>query len=1007
MEKPARLFFLFLSISITALYSDVPRVISYQGKLIDGSGLPQETPVDITFSLWDAPIGGNKLWEQVVLSVDPAHGIFSVELDLTTGWESGYHLDNLDGTSHYLQLMVDSDELSPRDHLSSSVYALIVADTSITESKIRWATEGTAPASGQVSAVSVPIEDAGGYFTTDNVEAALQEIGAGGTGGSDNDWQVVGNDMYSIPSGNVGIGTTSPGSKLVVRNQNATSKIRITTDDGSFAAGTGDVYVQYDLAGGGMGPGAYIWTTGIDNSDGQRFKISGAPDNAYPGFNDHLTIQGNGNVGIGTTSPTARLEISGQLKITGGSPGAGKVMTSDANGLGTWETPSGGGANQLSELSDVGSATVTSGNLLIADGTDWESVTMSGDATIDASGILSISENAIDGSNIAIGGDTQGDILYYNGTTWVRLPAGSDGNVLTTHGSGANPSWATGGSSAEYTQKWEFISTTTSGSWANTSLGSFGVPPNTVCEVNIRPSVSGNYGVRETGSTENRIISDDGSITMNVKTNGSSEIEYYRGNTADFYLAGYWNTPACTNPTAYAGTDGSTCGSTPYALDGTATNEESILWMTSGTGSFDNATIENPVYTPSAGDVIAGSVNLTMTAYALPPCVDASDDMTLTITSNLSNVAIAPTDAQSICPDGTGTEITCTPTGGGTPSYQWGKRSTPGGAITNLAGQTGSTYTPDGSVLGVGTWFIVCTVTPECGSQMTSNEVTVIVLANLSNVAIAPTGTQNITDSETGTMLTCTPTGGGTPSYQWGKRSTSGGSITTLTGETSATYTPDGSVLGVGTWFIVCTVSPMCGSPMVSNEVTVNVSGSGGGNKIVFVTSSTHRGNLGGWSGACAECAARASTAGLTGTFQAILSDGSTNAKDRLNLYNEAYYNTNGDKIADNIADFWDGNIDASIRYDENGVARMDKVWTGSDRYGVKLTTCGCGVSSPGTCNCSNWTTSNNCPDPYVCYCGNVGHSNYNDYRWLEFPAGDTGKYCGDLYRIYCIQVQP
>jgi hypothetical protein len=37
------------------------------------------------------------------------------------------------------------------------------------------------------------------------------------------------------------------------------------------------------------------------------------------------------------------------------------------------------------------------------------------------------------------------------------------------------------------------------------------------------------------------------------------------------------------------------------------------------------------------------------------------------------------------------------------------------GAITNLAGQTGSTYTPDGSVLGVGTWFIVCPFAPECG----------------------------------------------------------------------------------------------------------------------------------------------------------------------------------------------------------------------------------------------------------------------------------------------------
>ena len=36
----------------------------------------------------------------------------------------------------------------------------------------------------------------------------------------------------------------------------------------------------------------------------------------------------------------------------------------------------------------------------------------------------------------------QGDIVYYNGTTWVRLPPGTAGQVLTTNGAGANPAWA-------------------------------------------------------------------------------------------------------------------------------------------------------------------------------------------------------------------------------------------------------------------------------------------------------------------------------------------------------------------------------------------------------------------------------------------------------------------------------------------------------------------------------------------------------------------------------------
>ena len=68
-----------------------------------------------------------------------------------------------------------------------------------------------------------------------------------------------------------------------------------------------------------------------------------------PNFsNTAISINGKpgpqaGYVGIGTLTPEARLEVSGQVKITGGAPGAGKVLTSDANGLASWGPAGGSG----------------------------------------------------------------------------------------------------------------------------------------------------------------------------------------------------------------------------------------------------------------------------------------------------------------------------------------------------------------------------------------------------------------------------------------------------------------------------------------------------------------------------------------------------------------------------------------------------------------------------------------------------------------------------------------
>lgn len=42
------------------------------------------------------------------------------------------------------------------------------------------------------------------------------------------------------------------------------------------------------------------------------------------------------NVGIGTTTPQAKLDINGSIRINDGSQGSGKVLTSNAAGLAVW-----------------------------------------------------------------------------------------------------------------------------------------------------------------------------------------------------------------------------------------------------------------------------------------------------------------------------------------------------------------------------------------------------------------------------------------------------------------------------------------------------------------------------------------------------------------------------------------------------------------------------------------------------------------------------------------------
>ena len=104
-------------------------------------------------------------------------------------------------------------------------------------------------------------------------------------------------------------------------------------------------------------------------------------------------------------------------------------------------------------------------------------------------------------------------------------------------------------------------------------------------------------------------------------------------------------------PMVDAGPNGTTCGANSFSISGaSASNYATLTWTTSGSGTFSNITQLNPTYFPSAADVAAGSVTLTLTANSNSPCAtNPSDTFVLTITPPVT--AFAGADA-SVCENG-------------------------------------------------------------------------------------------------------------------------------------------------------------------------------------------------------------------------------------------------------------------------------------------------------------------------------------------------------------------
>ena len=151
----------------------------------------------------------------------------------------------------------------------------------------------------------------------------------------------------------------------------------------------------------------------------------------------------------------------------------------------------------------------------------------------------------------------------------------------------------------------------------------------------------------------------------------------------------------------------------------------------------------------------------------------------------------------------------------------------------------------------------------------------------------------------------------------------------------------------------------------------------------VFRTSTIGGATFGGLAGADAQCQSLADAAGLGGRFIAMLSDSTTDMRDRIGPAPGGFVRIDDVEVATGRLDLFDGTLLAAIQVDENGATTSaTEVWTGTSPSGT---------SGAGTC--SDWTSTSGTTQ--------VGVDNQTGFGWSSIYL----QFCDRTnVALYCVE---